>query len=319
MSSVSEIQRVSNLSWQMPKERIRIQFSSDVCTPEEVVQRVASIQGPVDLYTWYEGTQGLPKRGAKFMKECIFQPLYLRKNEIKFWLYSLRAWDFKKDLNRMADSNPLGEVINTINQASIACIQSASFFRYCTEVSKESGLYAYLSQALPAKAWLFKLFDCNPSSGSTVADLFKNKNSLFDCIKELDLNVAYSSMQYVEGYYLIQKSVREALLKNQKKIEIVFLLPNDESKYYQDYQEEIAKLLIIDFGAALGDLQINIAFHFFVYGNSVNCRPYSERQGGKVKPEEVISYFDFLSEQSRPLSRDIIHKLNEVFTVHKDA
>ena len=87
------ISRPSDLSWQAPKEQVRILFSK-LSSPEEVVKNLAAIDGPVDIYCWYEGEQGLPKEGALFMRKSIFEPLYKLKKDAKLCLYSLKAWEF---------------------------------------------------------------------------------------------------------------------------------------------------------------------------------------------------------------------------------
>ncbi len=219
MSYLTEISSLSPKwkSVQEPKERIRLQIYSDPCSPDLIVNNLASIQGPVDIYCWYEGSQCLPKLGANFMRKSIFEPLYKLKQDAKLYLYSLRAWDFKKNTSIMPSSTPLGEAINRINKAALECTYSSSFFQYCTNIRKESGLYEFLNQELPKKKWLFSLSENQRKRGKTIAELFNNQTSLFDCIKDLDVSAAYSSMQYVEGYYLIQESVRKGLLKGQKK------------------------------------------------------------------------------------------------------
>lgn len=321
MSSISEISSLS-LKWQEfqePKERIRLQIFSEPRPPELIVNNLASIEGPVDIYCWYEGSQSLPKSGADFMKKLIFKPLYELKRDAKLCLYSLRAWDFKKDITSMPSSTPLGEAINRINTTAIECIYSSSFFKYCTQVSERPALYKFISKELPNKDSLFSLSANQRKNGAIIATLFNSQASLFNCIKDLDLSSAYSLMQYIEGYYLIQRSVEEGLLKGQKKIEIAFVLPNDEGKYYLDFPKDIEKMLQLDFGEKLNGVDINISFQFFRYGESLTARPYIDKQpkAPRVTAEEIGSYFDYLSYQSfsqknlrLPFLRDVIHNLN---------
>jgi hypothetical protein len=322
MSFMSEVSllRPSRLEFQQPRDRIQLRIFSEPCSPELIVKQLASIEGPVDVYFWYEGSQCLPQSGAVFMKEQVFDPLYKLKQDAKLCLYSLRAWDFKKNITTMPSSTPIGEAINRINTAAIECIYSSSFFQYCMKASKESGLYAFINDELPKKTWLFKLSETQRKSGTTISSFFKDRSSLFDCIKDLDISSAYSLMQYIEGYYLIRESVKKGLSKGEKKIEIAFVLPNDESKYYLDLPKDIEKMLQLDFGKELTGVEINISFRFFQYGDSVISRPYIDkrRKALKVESEEIKSYFDYLSpqsfsqEQSRtPFLRDVIHNLNE--------
>ena len=45
---------------------------SSPCSPELLVNHLALMEGPVDIYCWYEGSQYLPKLSADFMKKAIF-------------------------------------------------------------------------------------------------------------------------------------------------------------------------------------------------------------------------------------------------------
>lgn len=260
--------------------------------PEEVVKNIASTEGPVDVYCWYEGPRGLPVSGAQFMKEALFQPLFKLKKDAKLYLYSLRAWDFLNK-TRMALFNPLGEAINRIDSAAIECIYSSEFFQFCSEQKGE--LYEFLSRELKAKTWLEDLSKDEKPCGKTVAELFKNQASLLDCVKEYDCNLAYSYMQYVEGYYLIRESVKRGLDKNQKRIEIAFVLPNDEGKYYRDFPTEIEKMLRLEFGQQLSEMGVNVNFQFFQYKleEGLKSRPYIDRSKkvAYVSSESVGQYF----------------------------
>lgn len=306
------------LEFQKPKERIQLQIFSEPCAPELIVKQLASIEGPVDIYFWYEGSQCLPKSGADFMKKSFFEPLYKVKQNAKLCLYSLRAWDFKSNVTNMPCSTPLGEAINRINRAAIECIYSSSFFQYCTQVSKESGLYGFVSEELPKKGWLFKLSATRTKKNIAISSLFNNQSSFFDCIKDLDVSFAYSPLQYIEGYYLIQESVKKGLLKGQRRIEIAFVLPNHESKYYRDFPKDIEKMLQLDFGKDLTGVEVNISFQCFQYGESFTSRPYIDKQlnATQVEAAEIGSYFDYLfqpslsQEQSRMPFRNVLHNLN---------
>ncbi|MFZ0564752.1 MAG: hypothetical protein WAM28_00950 [Chlamydiales bacterium] len=321
--SVFGISRGTNLLQESScKKTINIYLSSEVCSPHVIVKTIASIDGPVDIYCWYEGTQGLPKAGAIFMKESVFSPLYTLKKDIKLYLNSLKAWDFKNKVAEMPSSSPIGDAINRINSYAVECIYTSQFFKFCENFSKESKLCAFINNELPKKEWLFNLSADRQKSGYKVSMLFDNQLVLYECISDLDVYHAYALMQYVEGYYLIQKSIKNGLLKGQKKIEIAFVLPNDEGKYYQDLPMDIEEMLYLDFGKDLSDVEINIAFHFFQYGESLASRPYIDKsRNQKVKVEEIDSYFDFLPKRHRtifdenlrlPFMRDVIHKFDSI-------
>lgn len=299
MLLLSDISNIYKPEWQEVKESIQLRIASESCEPEKVVANLAAIEGPVDIYCWYEGVRGVPQEGALFMKRKLFEPLYNLKSDAKLCLYSLRAWNFAKSVSKMAASSPFGESINRINSAALEWIYSSSFFKYCADTSKEDPLYCFLNEELPKKAWLFELSEGQKKSGKKVASLFDDRISLFDSIRDLDVTAAYSAMQYVEGYYLIQESVRKGLLKKEKKIQIAFVLPNNEDKYYRDFPKEVGKMLELDFGKELKDVEVAISFHFFRYGDSSEARPYIDKRIGasKVGEKEVCSYFDYLCQQ----------------------
>ena len=307
---------------------IQVEVDPNIYSPEVIVKNLASIRLPLDVYCWFEGSSNLPTLGATFMRKNIFEPLNRVKKDARLCLYSLRAWDFKKIVDRMPSSTPIGEAINRINATAIRCIYSFDFFRYCRDASPESPLCKFIGAELPKKEWLLALSKSQKQKGKTFATLFDNKNSLVSCIQDLDCSCAYSPMQYVEGYYLIQKSVREGISKRQSRIEIAFVLPNDESKYYQDYTTEIEKMLRLDFGSQLDEVAIRVRFCFFEYGSDLYERPYIDRsKGPKMNPTEIESFFGYLieqpklaplplptisSQQTRPFPIDVIHGLNGV-------
>lgn len=309
---------LSAISWpvfDMPKNSVQLQISSEICSPDAVVKQLASTKGRLDIYWWYEGPKCLPESGALFMKKELFAPLYRLKRDVKLCLYSLRAWGFEETMSTMPSSTTIGEAINRINKVAVECFYSTSFFCYCMQIPKESDLYKFVNDELPKKEWLRKISAKRDEKGLSVSAFLDNKPSVFDCIKEMDVHKAYSFMQYFEAYYLVQESVRRGLSKGQKKIEIAFVLPSDEAKYYVDLPNEIEKMLKMDFGNDLTDIEINISFRFFKYKRRRDARPYlSEKDAPQVRPEEISSYFDFLPQQSEeyrvPFLRDVIHKLN---------
>jgi hypothetical protein len=319
MSFIKEITSSLSPKWQDPKEQIQLKISFETCPPELIVNHLASVEGPIDIYTWYEGPQNLPKSGADFMKKKVFEPLYKRKKDAKIYLYSLKAWNFQKSVESMPLTTGLGEAINRINNEAIECIYSSSFFRFCAQVSKESGLYRFINEELAKKEWLYNLSAKEKKRNTTVEAFFHNEDSYFDCIKDKDVSSAYSAMQYMEGYYLIRESVKKGLSKGQKMIEIAFVHPNDESKYYQDFPNDIQKMLTLDFGMDLTNVKVNISLKFFAYGESLTSRPYIDKKdkAPKVKAEEIPFYFDYLPQTSFsqqkpkvPFLRYDIHNLN---------
>lgn len=300
---------------QAPKGNIQLKILREPCSPEYIVESLSRVIGPLDVYFWYEGPNTLPKSGAQFMKERLYKPLNRLKPDAKLFLYSLRAWRFDLDVDQMPSTTPIGEAINRINRTFVECIDASSFFKYCRQVPKESSLYGFINEELPKKRGLFELSSCFRRRNKTVGALFNEQASLFDCIKDRDLALAYSALQYIEGYYLIREIVEKRLSLRQKKIEIAFALPNDESKYYLDLPNDIEKMLRLDFGEKLSEVSVNISFFSFQYGKGLKERPYKDEEPEEMDDEvyysrlyttyfrrkEVVSdqigaYFDYLSQ-----------------------
>ncbi|MBA2727511.1 MAG: hypothetical protein H0U49_04980 [Parachlamydiaceae bacterium] len=202
------------------------------------------------------------------MQKNLFEPLYRKKNDAKLFLYSLNGWNLKlkKVSSSIPATTPLGEAINAVNKKALECIYASSFFKYCcSNIDVQTPLYRLMREELPKKQWLLDLSKDAMPCGMGVDQFFNYENSLLDCLKEMDAQKSYSVLQYVEGYYLIKQAIIRGLENKQNKIEIAFMLPNDEAKYYQDYPQEVEKLLKADFGNILDDIMINVYFRSFNY------------------------------------------------------
>lgn len=281
-------------------EQVRIRTFTEF-EPEKVVKNLASIEGPVDVYCWYEGRRGLLETCTKFMKDSFFEPIFKAKKDAKLWLYSLRGWQFKDyTLLKMPDSTPIGEVINRVNRTAFECIYSFSFFRFCVQAAKDNELYAFVMEELPKKEWLINLSKEFGFAFIDVSTYFDNQSSLFDCFKEWDVQIAYSCMQYMEGYYLIQESVKRALSSGDKKIEVAFLLPRGEEEYYKEnfyseFRSDIERMLSLQFKEALTGIEVTISFLIFKFGNGTS-KPYYNTWSRLIREKEISSLFKNLGD-----------------------
>lgn len=255
-------------------------------SPEECLSRLERIQGKIEVYSWFEGPQGISRTGAEFLRDRLYKPLLLLKEDVKLILYSLKGWDF---CNPKEASSSLGDAINKINPKVIESLTASAFFNYADESNQ---LQTYLGYSLIRKKWLLELSEKHKEKGFKVSSIFRG--TLFSEAQNLDVSRCYSFLQYVEGYYLIQRSIR----RDAKTI--VFLLPNDEAKFYQDYGSELEKMLEIDLGKKVLELSVKVEFIFFKYGESLADRPYIDksRRPDKLKPEEMASFFNFLNFRS---------------------
>jgi hypothetical protein len=303
MSTITQVSTSQGTQSQQTAPFLRLQLSNKLLETEEVVQDLASRNGPLDVYCWYEGPQGLPRTGAVFWRESIFGPLVSQKKDVTMCLYSLKGWDFAKSVSKLSDSK-LGQAINRIGSVSYRCIFASSFFRYCANMKKESSLYQFIKRELPQKQRLIELSLDRTPSRLSVTELFEQSSTLFDLLPDQNANKAYSCMQYVEGYYLIQESVRRALAEKKNRVQIAFVMPNDEGKYYGDLPQDLARMLNLDFGDALNGMQIDVSFLCFRYKDLPKDRPYIDKtkKEPKIAPTKVGDYLpraNFLSSEGK--------------------
>lgn len=279
------------------KKLVSIDIQLQPLAAEEVVDSLASIEGELDVYTWYEGPYIITKLGAQFLKDKLFEPLYNRKSNAKLFLYNLKAWNFKNNVNAMNATTPKGVRINCINKVFIECIYASSFFKFCTQYNQETLLYRIINEELPRKQWLTELSASRDAQGKTIKELFGQQTTLVDCIKEWDVSKSYSILQYLEGYYLIREALIRGLEQRKQKIQLAFVLPNDEAKYYQDLPDDIEKMLKAEFGEKLNGLELNVYFKFYKYGSSNLSRPYlgEVKKGLNVRDSAIESYFNYIT------------------------
>lgn len=286
---------------QLQEEQVRIRTFPEY-SAEAVINSLVSINGPVDVYCWYEGPRGLLKTCTDCWNEPFFVPIFKAKKEVKLFLYSLRGWNFKQwNVSSMPDSTPIGEMINRMNRTAFECVYSFSFFRFCVQAANEPSLYAYVTEELPRREWLKKLSAHRDDLSITVSNFFDNHPSLFDCIKTMDVAKAYSCMQYIEGYYLIQEAVKKALSKGDIKVEVSFLLPRGEEMYYtsdgtsfSEFRNDIEKMLRLQFKEALIGFEVNISFLLYQYKESTKFKPHINHYSRVIKEKELCSLFNNL-------------------------
>ena len=279
---------------------VEVVFDERIRPAEEIVGQLTAIPGRLFVYCWFEGTNGLPELGARFMSDRLFFPLLQRKQgEVLMQLYFLYAWKFDKPLCRMAGVSPLQKkVVQWIQERNMPyrCLSSVDFFRFAVQMRPESAMYRTLSSILRQKEELRRLSLARPAKGMTVGQ-FLGPDSLFSFLSEEDVAQSYSFMQYCEAYYQVRVLVEETLQKIEgnerdkaEPLQIVFLLPNDEGQYYRDFPREAAHFLSLDFGTRMEGLKVRIFFSFFRYGEALSARPYNGDSRGQVPKNQVVRF-----------------------------
>lgn len=128
-----------------------------------------------------------------------------------------------------------------------------------------------------------------------IGEIFNQSSEMLKPIFDVDCNKAYSAFQYLEAIYLITHIVdaRLSLPNADKEINIAFVLPNDENKYYNPenammIQEDIRVISSLKFGQALNEKKLNVSFIPFGYKH-IDSRPYLD---GKTITSMDRSYFE---------------------------
>lgn len=261
--------------------------------PEKVVDEVSKMEGRVTVYCWYAGPDGLPEEGASFMTDRILRPLIEKKSDVELCLYSLEEWSFRRCVADMEAETELTRKIALINNRAIQALSSGRFFQFCKEARENEDLSLGIDFKSPEKKGLMDISSKFAPSGKSVEQLFGRSPSLLDSIRELDVVNAYSAMQYLEGYYLVRRLVLKAIGEKMKTVQAVFVLPNDEGKYYKGFKDDLEVWLKRDLGESVETLDVRVSFLFFKYRKGSSTRPYLTKEGGYVPTEEIPKYLTF--------------------------
>lgn len=281
----------------------------DIQPPEEAVEEIGKIPGRVTAYYWYEGAgQGnaLSVKGAKFARNLL-SPLIGRLGQnLRLYLYSLKPWSFNHKATELPLTSKLQDRINELLGASgiVKTLSAAKFFtRFCFEGGKDPALQKYVEHCNRDYGWLNDLSRGFREKKVSVSTFFDGQPNLFECVQTADVESKYALMQNVEGYFLIERAVNKELKAGNRQINIVFLLPNDEGKYYRNFPQDLRGLLSDRFGSAIDGTDIDVRFVNFQYSDS--ARPYlpSSKEDRAVKASEIKDYLPAAPAAAEPERR----------------
>lgn len=259
-------------------------FFKEGLSLQNILEETSGMKDP-QVYLWYIGCNGFRTESASFYKDLLTAFL---ERKIKCNLYDLTAWGaFKETRFRLEQSNKNVERINSLALGCLQAIKSSDFFLWLKN-ENNTKTSEYLKSTVLVRKEIFKPSESREDTKVTLGEVFNRNCPVFE--KEYDRNSAkaYSAVQYIEGYYLIQKAVETRL--DQEIINIVFALPNDEWKFYAKeegcFANDIHELLQATFGDKLKGKRVNIFFSCFKYQIELgkvnqNDRPYNE--GGTIK------------------------------------
>ena len=250
----------------------------DISSIVDILLEKSNDTHQLHIYTWFEGTVCIPKSGASFIKEKFLKPLFC-KDKINIYLYSLLHWNFRIRKKSVLINNQFLPLRN------IDCVCSSGFFEYIKNIENTNfQLFKYICENISQREDLLNISKNYRKCNISIFDYF-GKTLLFG-EENRDITEIYSILQYLELYYLIRRLLYDSC---DKKIEICFVLPNDESKYYSNFENDLTQMLILDLQEKIFDVEIIISMYFFKYGDSNNCRPYIDRgKNFAIKQNEIF-------------------------------
>lgn len=259
-----------------PEDNVNVFFKKDLKN-DELIEEISQLSKP-QLIFWYMGEHGFREEGVKYYQKKLGKILQL-KNEAICSLYDLTAWAaLRKPDRTFKDFNQNVEQINQFAIPRLQALKSSDFFQWLGE-EKNSSIAAYIKDIILKRPFIFKVSQEFPETGIKIGELFFKHCPILEPEYERDTGKAYSAFQYIEGCYLINRILEDALKEETEKINIAFVLPNDEWKYYENaensFAQDVTYLVKAKFGELASKKQINIYFYTFPFGKHSYSRPYN--------------------------------------------
>ena len=257
-----------------PSATVSVEYLNEMQIPE-IFEEVEKCSSP-HIFLWYIGTYGLKKRGVWYYRDAIINPLLQSPiDSPTIWLVDLTAWGAFRDSNiPITKKSSFCETIQRHPSGKIRSIDTATIFKEMQEL-KSRPLIDYMAPAL-RREFINKPSENFTPCGTSLGQIFNNKAELLTEFFKIDTCKCYSNIQYLEAFFLIEKAIEKSLQENNETVNVVFILQNDELKYYynkmNDFQEDL-KFFINSTNKR--SLDVNVKFISFKYGNENHHRPYN--------------------------------------------
>lgn len=245
---------------------------------EQLVDAIGRVENP-QVVLFYIGEYGFREEGVNYYKKDI-KKIMQQKNQASCCLYDLTAWGALKDpTKRVGDFNPNVAVINDFALPRITSLPSSRFF-FWLQAERDAKIISYMNETILKRDFIKEKSKGRAETAIIVAQLFNQTVPALEAISLEDCNTQYSTLQYVEGLFLVDQLVAKTLANAAGCINIVFALPNDEWKYYEDqnnsFAADIAFMIERRYGRKAANLQINVMFYTFKWGlDPTRSRPYN--------------------------------------------
>lgn len=263
---------------------ITVTVDDTIYSPQEVTCKILLEKPNPQMIAWYIGESGLTKDGAHFYQECIFDKFKEVQQPHRFHLYDLVAWQGLRNKKASIQSkSKMAQHIDSLKNPHYSSIYSADFLKDILSEQDEA-VVRYIKDVVLRNPHLYLHSMERKETGIKLKEVLPAQ--ALEPIHDLDTAHAYSVLQYLEGIFLTKQVV---LASQEKNINIVFFLPNDEYKYYVTKQiEQDMKTLLA--GKIPADTTINATFNCFRFGQSIADRPYILR-GKKATKKDLDDLF----------------------------
>jgi len=244
---------------------------------DAIHQNVGHLVKP-EVILWYAGAYGLKENATAYYRHHIAKMMEATNN-CRVNLFDLAAWGAFRNVSSIESRNKSAIQINQWGLSRLRCIHSADIFK--NFLIEEPGTRAFITDTVLRRDFIFKSSLGFKENHLTIGDVFKRNCPILEPLYDLDTAKAYSPIQYLEGLFLIESLVKERL-SEQSDINIVFVLPNDEPKYYRDdsgsFESDVQTFLMERCRDAIAGFKYKIHIHFmnFSFGNGTSDRPYND-------------------------------------------
>jgi hypothetical protein len=244
---------------------------------QELIQAIAQVQKPQVIF-WYIGEYGLREQGVNYYKKDL-KKILETDNQSTCVLYDLTAWAALKDKTKsLYDSNSNMERISQFGISGLKTLKSNDFFEWL-EKENNPKTVSYFQDVVLKRPFIFKASQGFPNTNIKIGEVFKKGCPILTPHFERDCGKSYSALQYLEGYYLISQLVEEGISQGLSEINLIFALPNDEWKYYEDkdnsLMQDVSSLTKEKLCEKTKNLKVNILFYTFNFTQDSRSRPYN--------------------------------------------
>ncbi|NGX27865.1 MAG: D-alanyl-D-alanine dipeptidase [Candidatus Anoxychlamydiales bacterium] len=279
MSKISKIKNNDPLNIKEDDQlKLLVQFRPIIKSKKQLIDEIQQLSNP-QVITWFIEKE-LRVDWFKYLRDDLIRPI---RDEPKcgdptFFLYDLEKWlllNQKCDKTKLRISSKIQKIKN-LKCPDIKFLYSADFFQFIKSNSQE--LKKYINDVI----WE-KRFFIPKASAQKLAKEPPRSN--------ISIKKSYSTLRYLEGYFLIRKILEENKFKPGNSINIVFLLPNDEDLYYKNednlksFQKNVCEMLRIE-KPSFTKGQITIRFIPFEWNEKdialEDARPYKLQAGKDI-------------------------------------